>query len=321
MLKSITCTALLLSSLAPAQLAARPYSTFTNSYTGGRMQMPIDSLSSGQYAEQVVSSGSSGVHQQWDEEPILGTAAFRLVHRRSGLVLTTSATASRRYVWQTTPANSALQMWFRETDTNLAGWRLKNAGTGMYLQPLEAGFRTWKDLVVQPRANSHLQMWSRSTVTAYSSYVIQNRRSGLVLDIPYAAFTNVYGVQQYLPHSFNVVNFDLTTNKNPAQQFQIRSIGSGRYLILSRATGWALDVPGFTTAENTRIQQFPLNSGINQQWRIEYADNGHVYIVSQNSGKFLAMENGSTQPGARLVQRSMNQLPTHSYHWKLVRRR
>jgi Ricin-type beta-trefoil lectin domain-like len=40
------------------------------------------------------------------------------------------------------------------------------------------------------------------------------------------------------------------------------------FKIVSRSSGKVLDVPGFSTADKTKIEQFTDNGGINQQWQL-----------------------------------------------------
>lgn len=60
------------------------------------------------------------------------------------------------------------------------------------------------------------------------------------------------------------------------------------YKIVSAATGKALDVPNFSTADGTLIDQWGDNGGANQHWQLVDVGNGLTKIVtSLAAGKVL----------------------------------
>jgi hypothetical protein len=51
------------------------------------------------------------------------------------------------------------------------------------------------------------------------------------------------------------------------EALESRQLLSGFYIV-NAASGKVLDDPNFSTANGTHIQQFQLNGGLNQQWRL-----------------------------------------------------
>ncbi|MEJ6485976.1 RICIN domain-containing protein [Nostoc punctiforme UO1] len=76
--------------------------------------------------------------------------------------------------------------------------------------------------------------------------------------------------------------------------------------IASRSSGLVLDVPEASMQDQTQIQQFPVNHGANQRWRLRVVEGKYVVITSLNSGKVLDVPNLSRDPGVQIQQSSLN---------------
>ena len=76
-------------------------------------------------------------------------------------------------------------------------------------------------------------------------------------------------------------------------------IADGIYEIISRYSNMAVDDPNFATAAGTIQQQWTLNNGINQKWKITNLSPNVVSIISESSNLALDIANGSTLNSAR----------------------
>jgi hypothetical protein len=76
--------------------------------------------------------------------------------------------------------------------------------------------------------------------------------------------------------------------------------------IASRNSELVLDVPGFSMQDQTPIQQFIVNHGVNQRWRLRVVEGAYVEIISLNSGKVLDVPGLSRDPGVKIQQSTVN---------------
>jgi hypothetical protein len=68
---------------------------------------------------------------------------------------------------------------------------------------------------------------------------------------------------------------------HPADQF---------LLVVNKASGQCLDVPGFGLDDGVQIQQYDINGGDNQLWKFELNPHGRFRIRNKNSQKFLSTQ-------------------------------
>jgi hypothetical protein len=87
-------------------------------------------------------------------------------------------------------------------------------------------------------------------------------------------------------------------------------------MIVNVSSGKVLDDPGSSTADGTHIQQFTLNGGTNQQWKIIPLAGGNVEIVNAASGKALDVPGFSTSNGTLIQQFTLN--GGANQQWKLL---
>lgn len=80
------------------------------------------------------------------------------------------------------------------------------------------------------------------------------------------------------------------------------AISSGRYAIISRHSGLALDVAGVSTADGANVQQWGYGGGQNQQFDVSNLGNGYFSIRPVHSGKSLDVWEWSTEPGGEIRQ-------------------
>ena len=80
------------------------------------------------------------------------------------------------------------------------------------------------------------------------------------------------------------------------------SISNGRYRIISRYSGRAMDVEGRSTANGANIIQWSYGGGTNQQFDVTNLGNGYYSIRPAHSGKSLDVYNFCTTPGCEIRQ-------------------
>ena len=111
-------------------------------------------------------------------------------------------------------------------------------------------------------------------------------------------------------------NYETTDAAKSGQQWQLVRYGSN-FLIMNRADGRVLEVPGGSTDQGTELAMASLNEGLNQQWQIleagtlkvitGYPIPGKEYVIkSAASGQVVDIPGASTTAGTRLIQWSYN---------------
>ncbi len=75
-------------------------------------------------------------------------------------------------------------------------------------------------------------------------------------------------------------------------------VTNGACKILSASTGDALDVGNQSTADNSTLDQWPYNAGLNQQYVVTYLGNGKYAIMGRQSGRALQVTDAATTNGA-----------------------
>lgn len=75
-------------------------------------------------------------------------------------------------------------------------------------------------------------------------------------------------------------------------------VGPGRYEIENKASGKVLEV---NLRDGRTVQQWRRAHRRNQQWDIEDAGNGYVYVKSAENGMILEVEGGNARDGAHVV--------------------
>jgi hypothetical protein len=83
-------------------------------------------------------------------------------------------------------------------------------------------------------------------------------------------------------------------------------ISNGTYTIVGQNSGMALDDPGSSTADGTKMDQWTVNGGNNQKWQLINEGNNVVELVNVASGKALDVPNNSTTAGTDIDQWDVN---------------
>ncbi|MEZ0255731.1 MAG: serine/threonine protein kinase [Chthoniobacter sp.] len=73
-------------------------------------------------------------------------------------------------------------------------------------------------------------------------------------------------------------------------------IPDGRYKIINRKTGKAIDVEGHSHDDGHKLHSYSYNNGGNQQWRILPIENGYYQFINVESGKAISRPMVHPQP-------------------------
>jgi hypothetical protein len=87
-------------------------------------------------------------------------------------------------------------------------------------------------------------------------------------------------------------------------------------LIVNRETGQCLDVPAGTMESRTQVEQFLVNGGDNQMWRIEPVIGKSMRIVNRRSGQCLDIPYGTCEAGTAVEQFPINSGANQG--WQLI---
>ena len=79
-------------------------------------------------------------------------------------------------------------------------------------------------------------------------------------------------------------------------------VASGTYYIANRSSGDVIDIPGGSKAQGTGLDQWPLNHGTNQQWKLTSLGCGLYEITSVSDGQAMEIYNQSTSAGGHVDQ-------------------
>lgn len=127
-------------------------------------------------------------------------------------------------------------------------------------------------------------------------YILVNRNSGKVMSIPLGATTAGSTVRQY------------TNTGATYQQWNVTPVDSrvggdfSYFTITAVHSSLALDVLNFSLENGGVLEQWTDTKTSNQQWYLEYSDDGWFYIRSRNSAKCLEVANSSSATGAAVQQ-------------------
>ena len=92
---------------------------------------------------------------------------------------------------------------------------------------------------------------------------------------------------------------------------------SPRYhLIVNRDTGQCRDVPDGLKAARTRVEQFPVNGGTNQFWRLEPVPGDGFRVVNCFTGQCLDVPHGTPKPHTPVEQYPIN--GGSNQGWRLI---
>ena len=127
-------------------------------------------------------------------------------------------------------------------------------------------------------------------------YVLVNRNSGKVMAVTLGSTTSGANIAQY--------NYTGATN----QQWNVTPVDSriggdfSYFSFIAVHSSKSPDVLNFSLDNGANILQWDDNKNINQQWFLDYAEDGWFYIRNRNSAKCLEVANAGTAAGANIQQ-------------------
>lgn len=132
------------------------------------------------------------------------------------------------------------------------------------------------------------------------SYLIVNRNSGKVLELAGGSTGNAVIIQQ---NTSNGANYQKWSVKPVAPKIG----GDFSYFsITSEHSKKAMDVYNWSLDNGGEIRTWDVTNGANQQYYLEYAEDGWFYIRSRHSALCLDIYNSSTANGTKVIQWGKN---------------
>ena len=144
-------------------------------------------------------------------------------------------------------------------------------------------------------------------------YMIMNRNGGRVLELANqsssVAGANVVQNAQRR-NSLNYQCWNVTPQNN--------RIGGdfSYYSITSELNGYSLDLLNWSFDDEANILVWDHTKGANQQWYLEYAEDGYFFIKCRQSAKCIEVEGASTKSGANIRQNTQN--GGHHQQWRFI---
>ncbi len=105
--------------------------------------------------------------------------------------------------------------------------------------------------------------------------------------------------------------------KERAALWAAGKVPDGRYRLVNRKTGKAIDVAGRSKEDGGKLTQFQYGGQPNQQWNISALGGDFYLLVGVESGKAINVPQGTTEDGVALLQGNVNKGPTQK--WKIER--
>jgi len=233
---------------------------------------------------------------------------YKIVSAQNGLVLDLSGwdTSNGAKIDQWEWLNQDNQKWTFEplSGADSGAYRIHSLLTGKCIVVLYASKEDGGKIVQYDCNNTDNEKWWFSEYNG--NQVIWNKYSGKVLDIPLGKRDWGLQMQQY------------TWNEGPGQQWQITQIQTGesvivdpakQYKIVSAQNGLVVDLSGWATENEAKIDQWEWLNQDNQKWVFEPlsgADAGTYLIKSVYSNKCLVVSGGSVNDEAKIVQYDCN---------------
>ncbi len=233
-----------------------------------------------------------------ETESVVAPGAFYVIeakHSGKALDVAGASVADGANVQQWTKNGSAAQQW-----------RFEAVGGGYYVLRAKCSDKALDVANASTAEGANVQQWGYGggpnqqwslDDAGGGYYYVRARNSGLLLDVAWGSTAdgaNVAQVRQYAG--------------SDAQKWKLTAVSgvsgaplvAGEYTIQSAQTGKCLDVPGSSTADGAKLQEWSCNGTGAQRFRAVDLGGGAFEIVNTNSGKALDVTDVSLTAGARL---------------------
>lgn len=166
--------------------------------------------------------------------------------------------------------------------------------------PTPAGAATtFSFFTVSELVRRRAQQISRLTVELQRFFISKNRLNRVT------RFSCVLSSIFVFALSFSSVSYSQSFDGN-----------NGRYQIISRHSGKAMDVEGVSSDNGANVILWDYVGGTNQQWDINNLGNGYYSIRAAHSGKSLDVYNFCTDPGCEI--RQWDYWGSDNQQWQIV---
>lgn len=185
---------------------------------------------------------------------------------------------------------------------------IKNVGSGLVLDVDSADAKNGATVQQWSANGTKAQRWFIRDSGA--GYYLQSALGNWVLDLASGGTANGTAVRLYQP------------NATAAQKFVLASVGvsfpSGDVLIKSaKNSDLTMDVTASSSANGARIQLYPCDDTVAQNFRFTEVGNGVYQIRNTSSGKLVEIASGVTDKGGVIQQWTAN--GTQAQRWAVLK--
>lgn len=268
------------------------------------------------------------------QETFTGPARYRIENVASGKSLDVKQ-EDKRTVQQWATHGASHQQWDVEDAGNGYYW-LRSATDGKVLDFAENRARDGVNLIVADKRNSDYQLWKINDA-GNGQYTIVSK-TGKALDVPATArMQDGTKLQVQGEHGLENQRFrfyrlgdsptvasgggirprdrEIVMRPTPTPTPSLeRYNGPGRYAVQSVHSNKYLDLK---LEDQETLQQWSASNARNQQWEIEDAGGGYVYIRSGENGKALEVASNRPTDGTAVFVRN-NRTNTDTQKWRIV---
>ncbi len=165
----------------------------------------------------------------------------------------------------------------------------------------------------QPNAERVINIsWGEDVQPAIDgTYVLVNRNSGMVLEVADGSTIDGADIQQ---GSYNIKAYQhwIVTRIDPESgcdfsYYTFASVNDSDML---------MDVYNYSLDDGGNVNQWTSNNGYNQQWYLEYAEDGWFYIRNRQSAKCLEVKDASITNAASIVQGELDE--SEDQQWRFL---
>jgi beta-glucanase (GH16 family) len=244
-----------------------------------------------------------------ETESVVAPGVFYVLEaKHSGKALDVSAgsTADGANVQQWTKNGSAAQQWRFEAVPGGAGGA--GGAGGYYVIRAKCSDKALDVANGSTAEGANVQQWGYGggpnqqwslEDAGGGYYYVRARNSGMLLDVAWGSTAdgaNVAQVRQYAGSDAQKWKLTAVTSAGGAP------LVAGEYTIRSAQTGKCIDVPGSSTADGAKLQQWTCNGTHAQRFRAIDLGGGAFEILNVGSDKAFDVSDVSTAAGARLQQ-------------------
>ena len=231
----------------------------------------------------------------------IGNGYYKIIAKHSKKSLdipgasTSNCTKIQQYEWNETDA----QQWIIK-DAGDGYYNIISKCNGLYLDVYGAMANNGTQMQIYEGNESNAQKFKlekieteiigEQTVEDGTYYISSKLNTNMVFDITGNSLKNSAKLQIWEK------SLELTDN----QKFEITYLNNGYYKLIAKHSNKSLDIPGASTSNCTKIQQYEWNETDAQQWIIKDAGDGYYYIISKCNGLYLDIAGAIANNGVQV---------------------